>query len=132
MESRLQLILGYDLMRAAVDGDHDLQAAWNEAMEISVRGAQPLPHVYGGAIAFLLMSVAALEDIDLLEATPPGPRDYFLHSGFSDRQASVYAALEANDAKEINTLATVMINAVLPNLKRLVPPIRVARVPKTS
>lgn len=133
MEPRLQLVLGFDLMRAAIEGDHDLQAAWDDAMDISIRSAQPLPHVYGGAIAFLLVSVAALEEVDLLEEThPPKPRDDFIHSGPAGRQASVYAGLEANDAAEIDALATAMVTALLPNRKRLSFSGRLARVPKRA
>lgn len=132
MEPRLQLMLGFDLMRAAIDGGHDLLAAWNETVSISTRSAEPMPYVFGGAIACLLLCVAALEDLDLLDAAPPGPRDDFLRSGPAARHAVVNTALDAKDAREIDALATAMVNAVLPYRKHLSFAGRLARVPKTS
>ena len=112
MEPRLQLILGFDLMRAAIEGDHDLRAAWSEAMEISTRSAEPMPHVWGGALACLLYCASALDEAGLLKnINPPAGGGDFLHSGHTTRTASVYAATEANDIASIAAMAGALLFA---------------------
>lgn len=120
VELRLQLILGFDLMRAAIEGGHDLRAAWVEALDISARGAEPMPHVWGGAMACLLFCAHALDEYGLLrDFNPPAGSGEFLHSGHTARLASVYAATQVPDTVALDAMAGELAHAVWSLRERL-------------
>lgn len=117
---RSQMILGFDLMRAAIDGGHDLLTAWQEAMDISARSAQPLPNVWGGALSCLLLCASELDEAGLLaDIEAPGHYGEFLHAGHAARMARVYAATQANDTQALAAMANVLVHAVGPWRERL-------------
>jgi hypothetical protein len=120
VEPRLQMILGFDLMRAAIEGGHDLPTAWQEAMDISTRSAHPLPHVWGGALGFLLLCANELDEAGVLAGIEvPGTYGEFLHAGHDARIARVYAATQAIDTEALATMASVLVHAVAPWSERL-------------
>jgi len=120
MDPRAQLVLGFDLMRAAIEGGHDLDAAWAEAMDISARSAQPTPYVYGGALACLMFCASALEEVgQLADVDVPGHFEQPLPFGHAARKTAVDAALDANDHAEIIRLAKALIFAIKPERHRL-------------
>ena len=113
MEPRLQLIVGFDLMRAAIEGGHDLHAAWVESLDLSAHGAEPMHHVWGGALACLLYCARALDEAGLLkDFNPPVGDGIFLHSGHDARVASVYAATQVTNLPAIVAMASELACAV--------------------
>ena len=120
MDPQSQMILGFDLMRAAIVGGHDLPTAWHEAMDISTRSAQPLPHVWGGALSCLLLCASELDEAGLLAGTEVfGRYGEFLHAGHDARIARVYASTQANDTEALAAMASVLVHAVGPWRERL-------------
>lgn len=97
-----------------------MHAAWVEAMDISTSSAEPMPHVYGGALACLLYCASALDEAGLLkDCSPPAGGGEFLHSGPAARLTSVYAATEANDTDAIVAMAGELVFAVSNHRERL-------------
>lgn len=116
MNPRLQMILGADMMRAALEGGHDLHEAWQEIVETSTCGPKQLPHVWGGALGILMHLADALQergllDVDAVEA----PQNAILKVNAAERRAIIFAANQANDAKQTFAIVHVLLTAVARN-----------------
>ena len=113
MDPRLQLILGFDMMRAAYRGGHDLRTAWKETLDTSTRSAQPLPHVWGGGLAFLLTAVRELEERGVItqDLVDQSLSD-ILKVSHAQRLKAVYAATQKSDLRGTFEIVYAMLAVV--------------------
>lgn len=113
MEQRLQLNVGFDSMRAAIQGGHDLSEAWAEVLDISTQSANPMPHVWGGAVACLIDCANALDEFGLLKETPISePYNQILYAGHAARLASILAATKLDDKQPLADMVSTLVSAI--------------------
>jgi len=114
MNETSQILLGFNLMKAAVIGGHDPSAAWLEALEISNCTTNPTPHIWGGAMTCLIFCTDALNKAGLLEGIGvPAEYESFIHAANpGDRLKAVTAATQANDSERIGYLGSLMAACV--------------------
>jgi hypothetical protein len=118
MEIRAQHWLGWDHMKAAIEGGHDLNDAWIEVIDMAKFSG--VSHAISGAINCLQACVFVLELAGLpLEATTTEATE-FLQSGRVGRLRAVGAAVVVDDdLRALGVLATAMATCISSRRNRI-------------
>ena len=111
MKPLTDAVLGYNQMRAAIAGGHDLVEAWRELGEM-VDHCKTRDAVAGG-IFCLMGCVDVMDAAGLLPTLGNAEFDLFLGSGSQHRAVEVMALLEASDKVRLGRLTVMMIDCVV-------------------
>lgn len=117
MKTAVQLTLGFDQIRAAVVGGHDINEAWGEIPELMGDGERD--GVLVGALGCLMFCIEVLERAEPLPEFE-GPLQAFLHGGPAVRHAACTEAAKTKDFKTLCNLVSVMANVIQRNTDRIV------------
>lgn len=133
MKVRDQVKLGFDQIRAAVVGGHDIIEAWLELATMQHNGKTP--HSIVGALGCLLLCIVALEKVEPLPKFEDDRLNQILQGGHDVRLAAYMQALNSKDAKELTYLVSAMAVVVQSRITRFsfignVPSVAPAAVPK--
>lgn len=118
MEIRAQIWLGWDHMKAAIEGGHDIHDAWSEVIDMAKLGR--MTHALSGAVNCLQACVFVLELAGLpMEATTT-EESAFLQSGHVGRLRAVGAAVIADDdLRALGALAVTMATCISSRRNRI-------------
>lgn len=118
MEIKAQMWLGYDHMKAAIEGGHDLNAAWIEVIDMAKFGG--MVHAISGAINCLQACIFVLELAGLPMKGETTEATDFLQSGRVGRlRATGRAIATPDDLRVLGTLATAMATCISSRRNRI-------------
>lgn len=110
MDTKSQISLGFDQMKAAVVGGHSIFDAWLELVEFAQ--IEKIPNVITGAIGCVLFCTRAIEQGGLLPNVESDRYNQFLHSGYEARLKTCLETLECSNWGELGVLVGVMAFAI--------------------
>lgn len=113
MDASQQAKLGFQHMKAALVGGHDLNAAFREiGTDMSGRGKRPF--VMTGGLGFLLFCTRAIERAGHLPQIPIPDLNDFLHSGHLGRVSACDAMARAGNWLGLCRQAATMVACIAP------------------
>lgn len=113
MNPSQQAKLGFQHMKAALVGGHDLTAAFRE-IGTDMTGQGTRPFVVTGGLGFLLYCTQAIERAGHLPQIPTPDLSAFIHSGHQGRVSACDAMAKAGNLPGLCRLAATMVACIAP------------------
>ena len=117
MKLLIQVDLGFNQMKAAILGGHNLSEALAELCQMA--RSSHAPHAIQGGIGCLLFCVEAIDRSGMLPAVENREWHEFLHGGHAQRVSTCTSALKANDWNKLGHLTAVLTNCIDPHRSRI-------------
>lgn len=117
MKLLAQVDLGFNQMKAAILGRHNLIDALAELCQMVNTGYAP--HAIEGGIGCLLFCVEAIDSNGLLPVIESREWHEFLHGGHAHRLSICIQALKAHDLNRLGQLTAVLTCCIGPHQSRI-------------